>query len=62
MIFLVHRPLSGDVVGMTAQELNEYLAIPDHKGLDFKVEPAFELETHECAPAEVTTEADVPRD
>ncbi len=58
MIYLVHRPISNDVVGMTWDELNEFLKVPDHKGLDVRVETAMEIEQHICE----VMPAEVPRD
>jgi hypothetical protein len=58
VIYLVHRPISGDLVGMTWDELNEFLDIPDHKGLDIRVETAQEIEQHVCE----VMPAEIPRD
>jgi hypothetical protein len=58
MLYLVHRPVSGDVVGMDWQELQEFLSVPDHKGLDIRVETAHEIEQHICQ----VMPAEVPRD
>jgi hypothetical protein len=58
VIYLVHRPISGDVIGMDWQELQEFLDVPDHKGLDIRVETAQEVERHICE----VMPAEVPRD
>jgi hypothetical protein len=58
LIYLVHRPVSRDVIGMSWAELNEYLAIPDNKGVNFRIETALEVEEHECQ----TADMEVPRD
>jgi len=60
MIYLVHRPFSRDIIGMTAAELNDFLNVPDHKGLNVKVEMAFEVDEHVCETE--TAEIETPRD
>lgn len=58
MIYLVHRPFSYDIVGMSALELTEFLDVPDHKGLDIRVEMALEADEHECESADVEVPLD----
>ena len=62
MIYLVHRPVSGDLVGMTWDELNDFLAIPDHKGMGIRVETAFEVDEHNCVPIARWFDVDQPVD
>jgi hypothetical protein len=46
---------------MTANDLNDFLAAPDHKGLNIRVEMCFEAEDHVCE-AMVDLEEGVPLD